>query len=155
MSLEDDMAALSRAPFIGEIGRDALRLLAFSAERIELRAGDILFDKGQRADGGYVVTNGRLVLLPGEGRPEREVGPGTLIGELALVIDTERPVTAIARVPTRLFSIPRTLFRRMLEEYPAIAGTLGRYLAARMSDDSVALEDVRARLDALDLRGSR
>lgn len=152
MSLEADIEILARAPFIGGIGHEALRLIAFSAERIELRAGDILFDKGEDANGGYVIETGQLVLLPGNGQAELEVGPGALIGELALVVDTQRPVTAIARTRTRLFSIPRTLFCRMLEEYPRIAATLRTQLAERMEADVGALDDVRADLDALDER---
>jgi CRP-like cAMP-binding protein len=155
VSLDADIEALARAPFIGEIGRDALRLIAFSAERLELRAGDILFDKGEAAAGGYVVESGRLVLLPGEGRPEHEVGPGTLIGEMALIVEGTRPVTAIARARSRLFVIPRALFRRMLDEFPEIAEVLRQRLAERMAADREALDAVRTRLDVLDLRGSR
>ena len=52
------------------------------------------------------------------------VGRGTLIGELALLTETARPVTATAREPSTVLRIPRTLFLKMLEGYPDAAREL-------------------------------
>ncbi len=51
MALEDDIAALSRAPLFGQLEMDAMRLIAFAAESRNLKAGEVLFRKGERADG--------------------------------------------------------------------------------------------------------
>ena len=57
------------------------------------------------------------------------VGPGTLIGELALLTDMVSPATAIAKEPTTVIRISRSLFRKMLEGYPAAAKKLRDIMA--------------------------
>ena len=66
MSLESDMALLSRVAMLAGMERDALRLLAFAAETQQLRAGDVLFRKGDASDGGYVVAQGAIALIEDE-----------------------------------------------------------------------------------------
>ncbi len=52
----------------------------------------MLFYAGELADGGYVVQEGSFLLEPDRpGRRRIIVGPGTLLGELALLTDTVRP----------------------------------------------------------------
>ncbi len=60
------------------------------------------------------------------------VGPGTLVGELALLTDMVCPATAIAKEPTVVIRISRSLFRKMLEGYPEAAVKLRDIMAARL-----------------------
>ncbi len=98
----------------------------------------MLFYAGELADGGYVVQEGSLLLEPGTLSDGKEitVGPGTLVGELALLTDTMRPATAIAHEPTTVIRISRSLFLKMLEGYPARRGATDlrehRWLDARL-----------------------
>src|SRR5262245_14206378 len=98
MSLEDDMALLSKVALLGGMERDALRLLAFAAETRQLRAGDVLFRKGDVSDGGYVVVQGAIAMIEDDTKTaDAIIGAGGLIGEVALITETKRPATAIAR----------------------------------------------------------
>ena len=45
-------------------------------------------------------------------------GPGTLIGEMALISETMNAATAVATENTEVLKISRALFHRMLNEYP-------------------------------------
>ena len=93
MSIEDDIAFLERVPTLALLGRDALRILAIGAESRYLHDGNVLFSQGEAADAGYVVQEGLLGLGPVRGNAEElTVGPGTLLGELALLTETTRPV---------------------------------------------------------------
>ena len=58
-------------------------------------------------------------------------GPGTLLGELALIAETKRPATAIAVEPSTVIRISRSLFLKMLEGYPEAANILRDQIAAR------------------------
>lgn len=148
MSLEDNIRALERTPVLAEIGREALRLLAFSAESRPLHAGEQLFARDSEADCAYTVASGRIRLDDGAGH-ERTVGAGTLIGEMALIVPTKRPCEAVAETQARVLVIPRTLFRRVLEEFPDIAATLKKRLLARLHEEHAALEMIRENLDRL------
>ncbi len=148
MGLENDIAFFERVPTLAVLGKQALRVLAIGAETRHLQSGAVLFYAGELADGGYIVQEGSMVLEP-EGSHGREytVGPGTLLGELALLTDTTSPVTAIAREPTVLIRISRGLFRKMLEGYPAAALRLREEMAGRVGDWTQELADVQQRLD--------
>jgi CRP-like cAMP-binding protein len=152
--LEDDIAILSRAPLIGGLERDALRLIAFAAEARNLARGAVLFRKGDRSDGGYVVTRGAIELDPHEdGSPPAFVAhPGALIGQVALFLRTTRAATATAREHSAVIRISPTLIKRMVDEYPRTATVLYEATAAELSKLTSGLEGIRQQLLAVGAR---
>ncbi|HVZ53020.1 MAG TPA: cyclic nucleotide-binding domain-containing protein, partial [Pseudolabrys sp.] len=90
MSLDDDIAIFEQVPTFAALGRPALQVLAIGAETHSLPVGAVLFHAGEMADGAYLVREGMLSLEPGNFSQTGEVaaGPGTLVGELALITDT-------------------------------------------------------------------
>src|SRR5215831_19494571 len=146
MTIEDDIAFLERVPTLALLGRDALRILAIGAESRYLHDGNVLFTQGEPADAGYVVQEGLLSLAPVRGN-ELTVGPGTLLGELALLTETQRPVTARALEPSTVIRIPRTLFLKMLEGYPEAALRLRDSFIARAEHSESDMHRVRRVLE--------
>lgn len=144
MALEDDVAKLARNGIFAALGPEALRLLAFSAETRILRAGDVLFRRDELSNGGFALLTGSIALDPSEHgeAPARIVRPPALIGELALLTQTKRPATAIAREPSSVLRISQQLFRRILGEYPSSAERLQQSLAARLTGFTAELEAV-------------
>ena len=133
MGLEDDIRKLSRIPAFAGIEPEALRLIAFSAETRILRAGDVLFRRDEISNDGFVVLAGSIAMdASGDGVvTARIVRPPALIGDLALLTQTRRSATAIAREPSTVLRISRLLFRRVLHEFPDSAERLRQSLAAR------------------------
>ena len=146
VALDDTIALLEQAPIVGLFGRDALRLLAFSAETRRLRTGETVFRRGDRSDGGYVVLTGRLGLTGRSGQPATIVGPGALVGRVALFVRTQRPVTAVALDASEVLRVSPTLLRRVLAEFPDAAGRMRDLMAEDLSDLSADLERIRLRL---------
>jgi CRP-like cAMP-binding protein len=136
MALDDDMNNLRSIPLFQNFEPEALRLFAFGAETRLLRAGDALFRRGEPSDGGYILMSGSIaVSADDDGRPaEKIVRPFALIGEIAMMASTTRPVTAIAREPTTVLKAPRALFHRILEEYPLTAARVRAFLAAGLKE---------------------
>jgi CRP-like cAMP-binding protein len=149
MSIEDDIAFLGRVPTFGVLGQNALRILAIGAETRYLPQGEVLFSAGERADASYVVQEGLLSLQPSRPADAKSitVGPGTLLGEVALLRETERPATAAAVRPSTLIRITRTLFMKMLEGYPDAARKLRDHLAERAMQTAREMDHIRATLD--------
>lgn len=156
MSLDDDMALLARQPLLSLMDRDALRLLAFAAESRVLRAGDVLFRVGEPSDGAVLVVSGALALATGDdGGPASEiVGPGALVGELALFTSVPRQVTAIAREPTQVMRLPRSVMRRVLGESPASAEAIATAIGDRLRGFVGELVGVQDALIAIDRKRS-
>jgi CRP-like cAMP-binding protein len=146
MSLDRDIAMLSRIPLFTELTTEQLRLLAFSAVRLELSPGQVLFRENAVAQSGYVVAFGGIELSVGDGTGKRVLTTceaGSLIGEMALFIETIRPATATAIVSSEVLEIDRKLVRRMLNEYPHVALRLRATLVDRLQATVSELGKVR------------
>src|SRR3954462_6842647 len=134
MSIENDVALLERVPTLRLLGREALRVLAIGSEHREFARGDTLFQIGAEADGGYVVQRGAFrVTLDDGSSAETIAGPGTLIGELALIVPMRRPATATSLEFSTVARLGRTMFSRVLESDPAAARRLRDEFAGRTS----------------------
>jgi CRP-like cAMP-binding protein len=144
MALDDDIRRLSLVPLFAELDQDALRLIAFSAEARILRAGDVVFRCGDVSDAGYFVMSGSVALdADAAERGKRTVGRDTLIGEMALIVESTRSVTATAREATTVLKISRQLFHRVLQESPASAARLRNMIAARLVAFAHELDSAR------------
>jgi CRP-like cAMP-binding protein len=150
MALEDDVAFFQNVPTFAVLGKQALRILAIGAESRTLQSGAVLFSAGEVADGGYLVQQGSLLMEPDAASHGTvfTVGPGTLLGELALVTDIVNPVTATAQEPTTVLRISRSLFHKTLEGYPAAAKKLRDTMARRVD---AWTPDMVTMLKAMDL----
>jgi len=146
MSIEDDIAFLQRVPALAVLGRDALRILAIGTENRYVHEGVTLFSEGEQADGAYVVQEGSFDLVTRDNGAATVVGPGALIGEVALISETRRPVSAVAREPSSVVRIPRQLFLKMLESEPDAALRMRDALAARVNQTAAEFTRVRAGL---------
>ncbi|GAB4354970.1 MAG: Crp/Fnr family transcriptional regulator [Oricola sp.] len=154
MSLEDDIRAIASVALFDELSTEQLRLLAFGAERITLARGRELYREGQNAECGYVVVSGEIDLFRDTLRGRqviRRVGPGTLLGELALITETTRLTGAFAPEEAQVIRINRSLFRRMLEEYPETAAALHARLTGQLRDFLEQIATLEGRFDGGDI----
>lgn len=149
MTIEGDIAFLERIPILRRLGAPALRILAIGTESYRVEPGQILFAAGETADGAYIVQDGSFSLQPEmAGGAEVVAGPGTLLGESALMAETKRPATATAREPSTVLRISRAMFLKMLESDPGAAQRLRETIAARADEWARDIENVRAALAA-------
>ncbi len=149
MALDDDIAFFEQVPSFAVLGKQALRILAIGAETKALQNGAVLFYAGELAEAGYVVQQGSLVLESHSSQDGKRhtVGPGTLVGELALLTDTVCATTAIAKGPTVVIRISRSLFRKMLEGYPDAAQKMRDMVAERVDGYTRELSNVKTGLE--------
>lgn len=98
------------APVLGEI-MNILRAQTVSA-------GGIVSARGERAAAMYFVVSGEVdVELPDR---RLEFGPGDFFGELALLHDTMRRATIMARTPLRLLTLSADDFAGLMRKHPAL-----------------------------------
>jgi CRP-like cAMP-binding protein len=133
MSIEDDVALLERVPTLRVLGMSALRVLAIGCELRDYSRDEVLFKAGDPSDAGYVVQRGAFRVLGDDQQTEVIARPGTLIGELALIMAMPRPSTAVAIDPSSAIRISRSLFQRVLDSDPAAARRLRDAFAERAS----------------------
>ncbi len=150
MSIEDDIVFLEGVPTFALLGQPALRILAIGSESRYVHGGEVLFKAGDAADCGYVIQEGSFTLKPDRAdssAQEVTVGQGVLLGEIALMINTVRPVTATAAEPSNVIRISRSLFLKMLEGFPDAAHRLREHIAARAEQTAKDIYNLRSVLD--------
>lgn len=97
--------------------------------------GEVIFHEG---DGGftmYVIAEGQVKVQTGQGHKSvtlAELGPGEVLGEMALVTDEPRSATAVAVTQTKLRAYQVDELVKMLEENPGIAVRIIELLAERL-----------------------
>jgi CRP-like cAMP-binding protein len=147
VTLDTDVARLARVRPFSLMPREAVQLIAFSAVKQRLRAGELLFSAGEAGEAGYFVQSGAILLEDKRASSEaaRRAAAGALIGESALYAPVVRRVDARAIEDTVLTRIPRETFRRVLAEFPEAAGKVRAALAERTRVLVEGLDAARAR----------
>ena len=119
------------------------RLLA-KAHAVSLKKGKTLFEVGAAGDGCYWLEEGVLkvsIASPeGAQRILAILGPGAIVGELAMLDGLPRSATVQALRDSRLTFLARSEFLEILRGHPEIYGHLLAILVERLrqADDEVA-----------------
>ena len=153
MSLDHDIASLRRVEIFSGFNEDQLRLIAFGSQKMDFPEGIELFHNAQSAEGGYVILSGEISLetYKNPNMPETtKLGPGTLIGEMALFTRNRHTGTATAISDTEVLKIRRDVVHRVLNEYPDLAAKLYRKIAKDITRIGGELERVQKRMSAAD-----
>lgn len=149
MALDDHIRILSGVRLFEGFAPEQLRLLAFGAETMRLPAGKRLFLEDDDANSAYIVTRGTVRLFREHDGHNAEIGlagPGAVMGEMALIADTHRLTSAEASTDAEVLRINRSMFRRILEEYPHTAELLRERLIEDLQDMIRRIEQVGERL---------
>ena len=108
---------LAEVAFFKGFSDDELRRVAELAEEVDAETGAELTDQGRPGQEAYVILDGRAGVYIG-GAQKAEVGPGDLIGEMALIDHRPRIATVRALTPMKLLAFDTERFRRLLDEMP-------------------------------------
>lgn len=110
-------------------------LLPESRASVSYDAGTTIFSEGDVGECAYLVESGSLRMsrsLNGRDRTLAVVGPGNLVGELALLGQGERPVTVVAATDAELLVVTREQIDRELRACPPLARLLLRVMLERL-----------------------
>jgi NTE family protein len=133
----------------------ALARLAAGATLRRLRAGEWLFREGDHGDQMYVVASGRLetvVESPSLAQVSRLLGPGEVVGEIALITGAARSASVRARRDTELLEISSPAIRDLLGQHPDLALELLQVLAKRLASRPAQTASPSRTVAVIDLR---
>jgi CRP/FNR family transcriptional regulator, cyclic AMP receptor protein len=110
------------------------RMLA-AARRVRLSRGEILFHEGDRAESVYLIESGkvaaRISTPDGALVTVAVLGPGSAVGELALLGDNERRTATVQAVePVVALALLRRDFAELRRQHPSVTEFLVTSLAA-------------------------
>jgi CRP/FNR family transcriptional regulator, cyclic AMP receptor protein len=96
-----------------------------------LADGQVLFREGEPGQHMYIVRSGTLELHVG-GRKLEAVGPGGLVGEMALIDPAPRSATAVARGQSSVAAVDADTFDELVQRVPRLALEVMRIMTRRL-----------------------
>lgn len=133
--LAEESSALRNVPLLANLDWVRLRLLAFTSERKDYRAGDVVFHQGSPGEEAYVVLSGSAEVVVENGDRETvlySLGPGHMVGELAMLCDTPRSATVRAKTALSALRLNREVFFETMRENPGFSFNVARDLGSRL-----------------------
>ncbi|GAC1556011.1 MAG: Crp/Fnr family transcriptional regulator [Beijerinckiaceae bacterium] len=136
LSTLDIALRLREIDLLESFDEQSIERLASTAQQRYYAPGETIFLKGDEGDCFYVVVAGRvrIVLAASDGRELtlRHQGPGTILGEIAMLDGRARSADAMALDPTTLVRIARNRFVQVIEHQPKLAQALLSALCSRL-----------------------
>ncbi len=135
--LRQKQRIIADTELFSRLDRKNQRLLAFSAQWFEAKAGQKIFGVGQRADAAYLCLSGSAELfLPepnGTARMISTVEPGRLIGDLSIIVKEDRVLDLVALTDSKFLRIGAREYLAVVENDPAVAISLLQTVAGYLS----------------------
>lgn len=113
------------------LGRKELEQIAQLVDDVDIPAGKVLMRQGESGAEMFIIAAGS-VRIERNGEFIRDAGPGTSIGEMALLSEGPRTATVTATVPTRILLAAHREFHQLMEEHPAIRMKILEGLATKI-----------------------
>lgn len=108
-----------------------------------LEPGTVLFREGDPVGPMFVVLEGTARILVA-GHVVEMAGPGTLLGEIALIDDLPRTATVVAIAPCRVLPIGRPEFDLLVREKPEFARHVMKVLVQRLRRMNELFSELKA-----------
>ncbi len=138
------MRPMCGVPLFRGLSLEQISMIARSAERIVYREGDTIIAADSEGDAAILVVSGDAVRISGvdlDGGLE-VIDEGSLLGEMAMLVEMEYGSTVIARGMVRALRITREGLQELMEHDPALVDHFLHKIAGRLSDLACELRSV-------------
>ncbi len=108
----------------------------------DVDAGTLLFQEGDRGDDAFIIEEGLIeisIQSEGERKLIAALGPGEIFGEMALIANTPRSASALARERTRLLVVRRGRLTKPIENADPVMRLMIQMIVERLTDASRSL----------------
>lgn len=102
-----------------------------NAETKGYKAGDVIFAAGDTGKAMYVVSEGEVDIRVG-GNVVECISPGSIFGEMALIDNSPRSATAIAKTDCKVVPLDQGRFQFLVQETPFFALQVMTIMATRL-----------------------
>ena len=115
------------------LGRDQVTAIARVGERMLFRPGHTIVRAGAPGDAAFLLLAGDAVTMAMNEQASMAIEPGSLIGELAMLIEHDYAVTVVCCSQVRAISIGRDALEALMLVEPEIADHFVARLSSRLS----------------------
>jgi CRP/FNR family cyclic AMP-dependent transcriptional regulator len=108
-----------------------INIFRHSRDAVTLEAGEVLFQEGDTGDSMFAVAEGEVELAH-SGHVVDKIGPGGILGEMALIDAAPRSATATATQTSRIVRVDQQHFTYLVHEHPTFALQVMTVMAERL-----------------------
>ena len=126
---------LKKVSWFEDLDQKSLDAIAKAAIEQSYKPGQEIVRQGDTGVGAFIIRSGRVDIVQDRDGKELKLatlGPGEVIGEMALLDEFPRSATARAVEPTTVLGIQRWHFKGILESHPQLALALLPILSRRI-----------------------
>ncbi|MBT8230163.1 MAG: patatin-like phospholipase family protein, partial [Bacteroidia bacterium] len=130
----DDVRTVLRVVF-GDLDSEELESVISHSLWLRMKSGDCLFKRGDVGGELFIVIHGKLSVqqeLNNQKVKLKELFKGEIVGEMALISETERNADVVALRDSHLISISKQEFETLYLRHPAIGLSLSRMIIQRL-----------------------
>jgi CRP-like cAMP-binding protein len=121
-----DTSRIAAFPVLADLPPAELDELAAAMREVEVEAGAKVMTLDDYGTAIYFIEEGEADVLADGGESSQTLGPGEMLGEIALILTGQRTATVVARTPMRLLSLSGHDFERIRARVPELEGSLRR-----------------------------
>jgi CRP/FNR family transcriptional regulator, cyclic AMP receptor protein len=146
--LDQKIELLQHVPLFSGLPDDLLNAVANAGQKSFFEAGENLIADGQAGSIAYLIMTGKAGCPRREGDEviDEDLWPGTLVGELGMLVETVHSVTVTAKERLRALAFHRESFAKVMEEHPALAQHVAEKLLIRLHGLAAQIREVDKRL---------
>jgi CRP-like cAMP-binding protein len=127
---------LAGARFFEGFTPKELARVAELVEEVDAEQGSELMDQGRPGLECFVIVEGEACVYVG-GDAIATLGPGEMVGEMALIDHRPRSATVRALSPMKLLAMDAKRFKALLEEMPKASQRVMEKLSERLRHDDI------------------
>ena len=127
-----EIGVLRSAPMLRALPAVTIEQLARHVEHVTIEPGQAVCVQGEPGDAFYVIESGDAAVF-GDGKLLCTLGPGDSFGEIALMRDTPRTATVVARTTIQASSLSRAHFVPVVSGYSASAHDADEVVGHRLA----------------------
>jgi CRP-like cAMP-binding protein len=132
-TMQRKMEMLASLPLFHTYTKEELSLLAELTVEASLPAGSILTYENQVGGLLYVLLEGQAEVTA-HGTHIATVGPGDVVGEMALIDQRPRTAEVVATTDVRVIEVGREDFKMLMDRAPDFAASLQQAVATRRAE---------------------
>ena len=139
---------LKRISWFEDLDERSLEAIERAAVEQSYKPGQEIVRQGDTGVGAFIIRSGKVdIVQDRDGKQTKlaTLGPGEVIGEMALLDEFPRSASARAVEPTTALGIQRWHFRGILESHPQLALALLPILVRRIRNAEAQHPEVTAR----------
>jgi signal-transduction protein with cAMP-binding, CBS, and nucleotidyltransferase domain len=152
---ESVLSTLRLVPLFSDMSDSELREFEKIIHRRAFKANETIFWEGEPGVGMYIIQRGAVTIFKHAAGEEREelalLRDGEFFGELALLDESPRSATAVAKTPSEIIGLFRPDLFELLERKPRLGNKflfqLALIVGERLKNTNAEMQTLRAQLD--------